>query len=278
LPGISQQSVEVLLLNSKSLEPVSFATVKVLNTKVGTYSDENGKFSVAYYTDDILSINCVGFIKKETTLKGTAPDTVLLDPYFIELEQSSVGQKKLAGKRRLGISKVKRDVTWSPSGLGEEFAQLISFPFNGNQIFKVKRVVISAKNFNPTTPVVLHIYKLNEKSRLPGEELLQNRHLITSKNFKRRKLVIDLENENLLITDKSIFVSCEFLGSTDAKIQRSTPPPAIYMTFSAKEAFTFVRTLAQRQYQWFTFRYSENRKEDIKATNTIFSVEVEEYK
>lgn len=104
------------------------------------------------------------------------------------------------------------------------------------------------------------------------------KYLITSKNFKRKKVIVDIDRENLFINEKSIFVSFEWLGRTVTKIKTSGIPTLVHMTYSVPQVFTYSRNLAQSQYHWFPFKYSSVGKENVKPTNTIFSIEVEQYK
>lgn len=170
---LSQENINVVLVNSKNLEPIPFATIKILNTKSGTYSDENGKFSMQANAKDTVLISSIGFTTKKTLVGTSLIDTIFLDPYMQELDAVTIGQRKFLRNFVLGITRAKVDLSWGPSGLGEEFAQLINIPLEGNEIFKIKKVILHAKYFNPTTPVVLHVYSVNTDNGLPDKDLLQ---------------------------------------------------------------------------------------------------------
>ena len=277
LTVLSQKAASFILVNRKTNLPIPFATVKLLHTKSGSYSDEKGIFNLVCNATDTLLITSVEFVPFTVALSNIANDTVFLEPRIRQLDPVMAKHKKLIGKIEFGIKGI-RDLSWGASGMGEEFAQLFLLPADTSTVFKLKRVSIPSKGFNPTSPAVLHVYSVNANTGLPGEELLQNRYFITKQNFKNKNFIIDLDAENLFIHEKNIFVSCEFLGSTESKITKSGFPTTVYMTYSMPEVFTFSRSLLQPRYSWFPFKTSQGGKGSLIPANTMFSIEVEQYK
>ena len=274
----AQELISVTLVSRKTNQPIPFATVKLLNTISGTYSDENGKFSLLMNRTDTLLISSVGYIPLKVVSSAKSGRTIFLEPYIHLLEQVSVTQRKLTGTKTLGI-KGNVDVNWGASGSGEEFAQLINLPQDGGDVLKIRKVIIPSGGFNSTTPAVLHIYSVNEDTGLPGNELLENQYLITEKNFRRKQIIIDLTQEDFFTNEKRIFVSCEFLGSTKTTVKRSGLGTSIFMTFSKPQSYTFSRTLTHANYDWFSRQHFNSKgKEYVNALNTMYLIEVEQYK
>src|SRR5687768_1299739 len=203
----AQEMVNVVLVNSKTLEPVPFASIFIFNIKHGNYSDENGRCTLPVNALDTVFISSIGFKSKKLVIHSTAIDSIFIDPYVNQLLPVTVSRRISIDTTTFGIMQAKVDLRWGPSGGGgEEYAQLINIPADGDVIVKFKKIILHAEYFNPATPVLLHIYSVNEVSGLPDKDLLQTKYIITARNFIRRKVIVDLDAENLYLTEKKIFV------------------------------------------------------------------------
>jgi hypothetical protein len=65
--------------------PISFASIKIKNTKAGTVSDASGTFSITAKKGDVLDISSAGFTLKEVAVADESKITVTLTPSAQEL-------------------------------------------------------------------------------------------------------------------------------------------------------------------------------------------------
>lgn len=272
--SFSQDLKKIYLLNKKDSSEIAFATIKILNTDLGTFSNENGEFEIPKKTDSLL-ISCIGYKEQRLSLSNLKDDIIYLEPLFVELPDIIVKKRNSIGKDILGINKGNFDFLWGPSGSGEEFAQKISLSQNDQEIIKLLKVILLAKNFNNEYPVVLHIYEEDKLTHLPGKEILTNTYVIKKQNFKGNKIVIDLSSENILLDQKIIFVSFQWLSNNLSSNKTKKSGTLLYMTRNISEELTYFRRLSTKEYYWIPAPRVPDR---TKPSNTMFSIEIERYK
>jgi hypothetical protein len=270
----SQPVKKFLLLNSKDSTRVPYATIKILNTDIGTFTNEVGEFELMKTSDTAL-ITSIGFSEKKIVLSSLSADIIFIEPQFYQLSEVIIKKKELTGIETLGIQKAKEDFLWGPSGSGEEFAQRINILSPPGEIVKIKKISLPAKNFDVGFPVVLHIYSENETTHLPDKELLQQNYIITKKDFHGKKIVVNLENEKIWISEKYIFISFQWLSSPSFNSATRASGTLLYMTNSLMEEQTYSRRLSSKKYEWIP---APKIRDKIKPSNTMFSVEIERYR
>ncbi|WP_299520174.1 carboxypeptidase-like regulatory domain-containing protein [Winogradskyella sp.] len=86
--------VLVKVIDSKTLEPIPFATVRIKDSSLGVIADYNGEFRMPLrYKDDLIIISCIGYKAKEVPLNQLnfnelntikiSPQVEALNPVFI---------------------------------------------------------------------------------------------------------------------------------------------------------------------------------------------------
>ncbi len=58
---VSAQTVKLQLLSKTDNVPIQYASVILLKSKLGMYSDEFGRLEMDLPIDDSLSISCIGY-------------------------------------------------------------------------------------------------------------------------------------------------------------------------------------------------------------------------
>ncbi|MEM8527172.1 MAG: DUF5686 and carboxypeptidase regulatory-like domain-containing protein [Bacteroidota bacterium] len=96
------QSIKGVVLSKESKEPLPYASVYVMNSSVGTYCDEEGKFEIEVESRQfILVVSLIGFEEQKIGV-DTQKDsfvTVLLEESLLELNEAVVeGKKENVGK------------------------------------------------------------------------------------------------------------------------------------------------------------------------------------
>jgi hypothetical protein len=271
-----------VLLSAKDGSKVPYATIKVLHKPFGTFSDDNGVFEINASLSDSLFITSIGYADKIISISDFSSDTVFLSPHLAKLPDVIVAKREFAGKEILGFLNVKSDFRWGPSGFSEEFAQKICIPFGA--VVKILKVSLSIDKFNTRFPVLVHIYSVDKNTGFPAEELLQKPYLVSKKNLKGKRLIVDLSEENIFVCEDEIFVGFQWLGKI-SETGNEGLGTLLPMTQAENKTFTFSRTMSRNNnYAWFPLFYIDyknrykNNPDDIVLTNTMFSIEVERYK
>jgi len=266
-----QKNRELFLFDMKSKTPVSNATIKAINCRFGTYSSNNGGFEVP---DSIptIKITSIGYVTIDEYSLSNNSDTIFIEQSVQELQEIQVKNHRLVETLSSGIIKAKVDFKWGPSGKGEEFAQRFRIDFAENQILKLKKIYLAAKNFDPTHPVLIHIYSVNKITKLPENELLDSSILVKKENFNGKKIEIDLSSLKLYIYDNEFFVGFQWLAKNNSSTNSTNT--LLLMTNELSEELTYSRTLVSKNYNWFP---APKLSKSINPTNTIFSIEVEKY-
>ena len=272
--ALGQAGFQATLLNKSDSSRIPYATVKILHKPAGTSSDEGGLFQLPAEPGDTLLISSIGFKDTLIPLANRPPDIFYLSPVVKELAEVIATKKILLGTETLGITQAENDFDWGPSGLGEEFAQLIRIPRAGHGHYvKVVKVSLLIKRFDPAVPVLLHIYTKHVRTGLPDQELLLQPVLVAKKDIKKGKIVINLSDSDVYIEEEDIFVGFQWLRYSGTG-KRSMAGTLLKMTNDLADVVTYSRTYTARDYHWFPAPLDPAGN---RPGNTMFSIEIERY-
>jgi hypothetical protein len=260
-----------VLLDKDTRIPVSNATIKAINCKFGTYSSENGNFEIPDSINEIR-ISCVGYVLIEKYKIAKNIDTIFISQFVQELEEVQVKNLKFLESFNYGIQNAKENFKWGPSGRGEEFAQRFKINLEKNQVLRIKKIFLAAKNFDPANPVLIHIYTSNSITKLPENELLSSIITVEKENFKGKKIEIDVSKFNVLIEQCEFFISFQWLAKNIGAEKNTNT--LLSMTNELSEELTYSRLLTSKNYDWFPApKFSKSNN----PSNTMFYVEIEKY-
>ena len=151
--------------NASTGEAIPYATIKILHTEKRAYSDERGEFQLAIAPDDSILVTSIGFTPTVFVIRDHKLPVFRLVPVSQELQKVVVKNKKLYKKHTLGNINLTQDGYWYFFGKGEEIAQLVNFPLEDDNIFKIKKVIIPIELSKTSIPILLHIYSVNDSGR-----------------------------------------------------------------------------------------------------------------
>ena len=269
-----------------SLLPVSFATIKVLNSAKGTIASEDGKFKLQVNSSDSIMISSAGYIT--LLIIGYELDSIVyLKPKIDVLKEVIVSSSTLIGSVVLGNgsnylnSEIKcknfapGSTTdcwpWRLSTNQAEFAEKITVP-EKKYIYRLNKVYIPAIKFECWEPLFLRLYSEDIFAGLPGDELFSKPIYITKNMIKKGKIVIDLSTENLIINEGlSFFVSIGWLPDENYKECKT-----LTVLFKSNNANTFSRNLSSSKYQWQKeWMISKSKNDEALLRNTFFAVQLD---
>lgn len=94
----SQSFYNGIVMDSLNNVPLPYITVKIKNTKKGTYSNSNGKFQLTKLKDvDTIVFSAIGYKTQEVPF-DLKKDTVRLSQYNIQLDEVVIKQYQKKGK------------------------------------------------------------------------------------------------------------------------------------------------------------------------------------
>jgi hypothetical protein len=258
----------ISILDSKTKQPIPYATIRWNTVQGGTYTGADGRADLHNNFKDTIFISSIGYESRIIILRNVQHDSVLLVPTINELPSVTVQSLHAMGEQTLGIIHAKKFGCWTGTGFGEEFAQRISFP-DSTKTYKIKSVSIGMERFDETIPTVLHIYNLADGR--PGNDMLLKKIVLRKSNYKKRKekLIVDLGSENILINDTACFVGIEWMPV----FAHHQPSSAIVITDDFTEPLTFIRS--HYYYGGVKWLPTILLPGQVHAGNTVISVTVE---
>ncbi len=257
--------------------PVSYVTIKVLNSVRGVIGSAVGEFTIKVERGDSILFSCAGYTPI-IILGNRIESIVYMEPRLIELKTVFIESKILSGTLTIGNEKkiAKGDITWgpSPSGSYDEFAQKIILP-DSPVNFKITKVFIPIKKLNCIGPILLRVYYADSSKNQPGVEILNK--LIDAANMpiKKNILSIDVNTDNLF-----------FYGADSFFVSITWPPEAFYnkcltgiLLSKHSVSQTYSRTLTINSFKWFPFvgRFKDKNDNHFEP-RTYFAIEAGIYR
>jgi hypothetical protein len=213
---------KVLAQNNKTA--IAYANIGILNSNVGSISNEDGSFSISIptrYFNDTLLFAALGYATRRVPISLINTDqslTVLLSEKVIELESVTVSAKKEKKKHFwLGNKYNKGGNIYADSvAAGSAMALLIEnkFPVYHDDlafpVFLEKALLKISVNTFQQFKVRIRILDVAPGSTLPGEDLF-NENVVLTSTIKSGWLTFDLSSYNIRIEKPTFFLVFEWI-------------------------------------------------------------------
>lgn len=275
LPFHLLAQVKRRVLDKETGLPISYVTIKVLNSKKGSIGTADGEFYLKIEGSDSVSFSCAGY--SPIVISGNKiADQIYMTPKPIVLHQVVVNSKPYLQTIVIGNEKKisSGELIWGPSptsGSYDEFAQKIVIPDSIN-LARIKKILIPIKKQRCTGPLLLRIYNSNDTDNNPGLEVMS---ILINKGdmpIKKNILYIDVSNENL------------FYNKSDSFYVSITWPPEAFsnkcitglLLSSESLSQTYLRSLNVDSFSWSLFQGQfSSKKDEYINPKTFFAVEVD---
>jgi len=206
IPSFSQEK-EVLILNLKNKKAIQYANIKFLNSRKGTFSDENGFFVYDKKNLDSVLVSVLGYNNK-TLWSKNINDTIYLSPKIISLDEITLSNNKndygyFKKKSKFIRSKLKRII-------------IAMFMPNNNPNKKeyITTLYYRIKKYGNEKSIVRpHLLSVNKENGNPNKELL-NKNIVINVNDKNNILSVDISKVKIKFPPEGIFVALEWVGNT----------------------------------------------------------------
>lgn len=209
------------VINKKSREPVSFASICLFNERKGTSTDLDGKFDIQISKKNKLKklvISSIGFnetIIKISDLKKT-DNKILLIPKSYNISEIII---KPIEKKTIIIDKLKKSIFNQQLYLGPSYPKIIakSFPYKkkyNTYFIKKIRIFFDRWNDSEIEPVfTLRIFEKDSIIGCPSHDLIKKTVVKLNKCQKKNHYVFEYELDKLMTFPKSgVFVGIEWLA------------------------------------------------------------------
>lgn len=210
---VGQNLIKGKVLDGKNNQPIAYANIGIINTRVGTLTNGDGTFSIeipSEYAHDTLTFSALGFKVKSTPV-STLNESIEIHLFQKEmfLQEVTVRSKKDKVKEwELGNRYEKGGLNMSSAvdaNAGASVALLIENKYPSyHEELEYPVFLESAKlkiNDNTTGPfkIRVRLYELDRLSGAPGNEFL-DRSIILESDIKKGWLDFDLSQYNIQVT------------------------------------------------------------------------------
>ncbi|MEO9870043.1 serine hydrolase [Ekhidna sp.] len=220
-------SVEGFILNAQTSAPIPYANIGILNTEIGTLSNEDGSFSIrilAKYTDQNIIFSSIGYEQKSITVNDidlSKPLKILLKELVGKLEEVVVTSEKFEkqkevfgnGKSLLLNGLTKGDTLYA----GAAAALLIDKHQYPDLTYIQEASLYIARNKMPSFKVRMRLMAVDSTNGLkPGDDILFEQVVIQS-SIKKGWLKFPLEKVHQIENDAFYLMFEWILNKEDRK-------------------------------------------------------------
>lgn len=207
------------IIDSKTLERLSYCTLEVPQLQSGTLSDRNGEFTLvlpAGSFKDSVYISSMGFETSVLTiaeLLNSGNNTIRLRQKTYQLPEVTIKPKDIIEKR-IGITD-KRNIKYT---VGNIFGGMIGIHIKNNTNstgFLTSVSFFICKEGKPKTPFRIRILSYDTINNCPGEDLLNENLIVINTNTKAGWFEVDMSKYNIVFPPEGVFVMQEFIYTGD---------------------------------------------------------------
>ena len=278
---VTAQLFTSTIKSADKLEPLSYVNVSILNKRVGTSSDLNGRFSfnLEKFKSDTLLISYLGFKSKKLAVSSILKQPKDFQEVYLVNEFSSiedvvinVKKKKYGSKHSLGLRK-----KWFYSRVGVQFGmeQAILIPNKKNKVGKIEEVSFWVGKddelfYNSRlTWFRLKFYSYDLDKNQPSDLISYENILVKPKGNEKQELKVDVSKFHIPFPKEGVCVVVETVNpnaSEETDNQYMTYPHLIYSRETANRTWS-----RYRGNNWF------QRSEEHRSTAAIMGFKKKYY-
>jgi len=246
---LNAQKVTIVVVDSLTREPISYASASFIETNSGTYTNDYGVLNVDS-THNFVLISHVGYYSKKLE-RPFGDDTIKLRPQIYSLVKIIVkpGKKKT---EEIGYIHHKSDFVHNGFS-GDELAVYFPNRFDNTKslkelsiCFDINRHIKEYLGIDFVSVFKINFYSKKENSSEPDTSLLIKELVLTS-NIIKPATRIDISNYNIRLPKNGLFVSVEWVGIESEKTKelitdyKGRTEPFVSTTFEKTDAIVFER-------------------------------------
>lgn len=214
-----QQVAKGMVLDKVTNEPIPYVNISILESTVGTSSDDDGSYVLSIKDEDIdknVHLSSLGY--KDTTLTVTSftnLKTIFLKPLTEQLDEVVITEK--FEEEFLEINKIKKNRLRGGYAAGSKpWILALYFPYDEKysktEYLNSLKVYVNRSSFlkRYKSKFRIRIYDVDEKG-MPGDDLLIEDLIVETKK-KQKEAIIDLSKFNVVFPKDGLFIALEGLA------------------------------------------------------------------
>ena len=223
---IQAQTISGTFVSKEDQQPIPYAKIGVENEATGTFSDDNGAFSIDLSSSDSQNNVVIAvpgyeiFTEKVQKFKQQNAKQILLQEKTKLIETVAINPKKLIDKN-WGVNTKTKSVTYNvnPELNKENFLGETALEFNTKKRAKIKNINLNIAEFNSEKPVILRYTIYNDEKNRPGKSLLEEEITIelTQDKIKDGVFTLDVNDQNIWVQGK-FYVGIQFVKEFEGNI------------------------------------------------------------
>lgn len=275
------QSFDSTIKSKKTLSTLAYVNVSILNKRVGTSTNLEGKFSMQLekFKSDTLLISYLGFKTKKIAISSVLKNPAAYKVIYLEDELSSlddviiqIKKKKYGSKHSLGLRK-----KWFYSRVGVQFGmeQAILIPNDKNKVGKIEEVSFWVGKeeqlfYNSRlTWFRIKFYSYDKEKNTPAGLLSYQDIIVKPQENEKQNLKVDVSSYHIPFPKDGVCVVIETVNpkpSKESDHQYMTYPHLVYSNETTNRAWK-----RYRGNNWF------QESEEHRLTNAIMGFEKKYY-
>ena len=223
---IQAQTISGTIVSKEDQQLIPYAKIGVENEATGTFSDDNGAFSIDLSSSDSQNNVVIAvpgyetFTEKVQKFKQQNPKQILLQEKTKLIETVAINPKKLIDKN-WGVNTKTKSVTYNvnPELNKENFLGETALEFNTKKRAKIKNINLNIAEFNLEKPVILRYTIYNDEKNRPGKSLLEEEITIelTQDKIRDGVFTLDVNDQNIWVQGK-FYVGIQFVKEFEGNI------------------------------------------------------------
>lgn len=246
---LNAQQRESLILDSNTKEIIPYASVKYINTKEGTYSNEKGFFKINSSIDS-TEISCIGYQSKKLRTEEIQ-NKIYLDPIIISLKAIQLNSNS-------HFKIIDKNKSENYIGIGSFVNNTINiakrFDFKSNVI--LKSVQLDILNNQTKKIALLKIYDIDSNNK-PLKNILEY-HIYYEVQPNEKKLKIDLSEHQILLENKSYFIVLEMFH---LNTEKGKSPLKVGFYKSRKSGYSLINSSSSKNNEWVSIEVPNKKYE-----------------
>ena len=209
----AQTEVTGQIVDQSTGLPLSYANIGIVNSSLGTVSDEEGRFKIVLRSPkDRLFVSYLGYTSAELLPEGRLSNRIIpLVPSSIMIDELEVVASRFKEERILGVRNVKgrgSSVGYGNPQLGTELGTVIRV--DKETFLKSVHIVL---NHAKGDSLLFRINFYDYSDEVIGEKMVRDQILLKEKQ-RKGTYSIDLQSRNIILKN-DILVSVEWLKNFD---------------------------------------------------------------
>ncbi len=275
------QSFDSTIKSKKTFNTLAYVNVSILNKRVGTSTNLEGKFSMQLekFKSDTLLISYLGFKTKKIAISSVLKNPAAYKVIYLEEELSSlddviiqIKKKKYGSKHSLGLRK-----KWFYSRVGVQFGmeQAILIPNDKSKVGKIEEVSFWVGKeeqlfYNSRlTWFRIKFYSYDKEKNTPAGLLSYQDIIVKPQENEKQNLKVDVSSYHIPLPKDGVCVVIETVNpkpSKESDNQYITYPQLIYSNESKNRSWN-----RYRGNNWM------QRSEEHRSTSAIMGFKKKHY-